>query len=90
MTDELNFNLRKNFDAWLDTFVSEKGVQRDQRFDVEGPSGTNSMEYGMIIDAIKSTGAGEQKSIKAMIVKIDFANGDVCHYFRHLAQAIAI
>ena len=31
----------------------------------------------------------EQDGIKNMLVKIDFHNGDVMHYFKHLAQAIA-
>jgi hypothetical protein len=79
-----------NFNTWLDTLVSEKGIQTDQRFDVEGPSGTNSMEYGHVIEAIKQAPKHEQANIKTTLVKIDFANGDICHFFRHLAQAIAI
>jgi len=79
-----------NFTTWLDTFNSEKGIDLEQRFDVEGPSGTNSMEYAHVVDAIKQAPAHEQAGIKNTIVKIDFANGDVRHFYRHLAQAIAI
>jgi hypothetical protein len=32
----------------------------------------------------------EQAAIKNTIVRIDFANGDVMHYFKHLAGALVI
>ena len=38
---------------------------------------------------IKATTPEEQAGIKDMIVKIDFYNGDVVDYFRHLAQVLA-
>ena len=79
-----------NFTNWLNTFIDEKGIDTEQGFEVEGPSGANWMTYGIVIEAIKQAPANEQAGIKATIVKIDFANGDVCHFFRHLAQAIAI
>lgn len=79
-----------NFNTWIDTLVAEKGIDTEQRFEVEGPSGANSFEYGMIIDAIKQAPKHERDQIKTTLVKIDFANGDICHFFRHLAQALAI
>lgn len=78
------------FNTWIETLVSEKGIDTEQRFDVEGPSGTNNMDYRTVIDAIKQTSTEEKAKIKTMLVKIDFANGDIRHFFRHLAQAIAI
>jgi hypothetical protein len=78
------------FNNWLDTFIQEKGIDLEQRFDVEGPVwGTNSFDYGVIVEHIKIAGKDEQNEIRDTIVKIDFANGDVKHYFRHLAQALA-
>ena len=79
-----------NFTNWINTFIAEKGIDLEQRFEVEGPSGANSFEYGMIVDAIKQAPTHEQAAIKTTIVKIDFANGDVRHFFRHLAQALAV
>ncbi len=79
-----------NFTTWLDTLTSEKGIDLDDYFDVDGPSGVNCMSYRHVIDAIKQTSKTERDGIKKVLVKIDFMNGDVCHYFRHLAQAIAI
>lgn len=78
------------FNQWLDTLIEEKGINLDEQFQVEGPSGTNYMQYYNVVEAIKSTSANEKKGIKDMIVRIDFANGDIRHYFRHLAQAIAL
>jgi hypothetical protein len=78
------------FTKWLETFTTEKNLDLEQVFAVEGKSGTNHIPLGCVIEAIKSAPSSEQAGIKSMIVKIDFRNGDVCHYFKHLAQAIAI
>ena len=78
------------FATWIDTFINEKGLDTDQIFKVEGPSGPNFIPLECVISAIKQTVGAEQSSIKATIVKIDFMNGDVCHFFKHLAKAIAI
>ena len=49
----------------------------------------NMMPYAQVIDAILATNEQEQNAIKSTLVQIDFRNGDIGHYFRHLAQAIA-
>lgn len=78
------------FKKWFETFISEKGLELDRGFTVEGPSGPNHMTYQNIYDLILQTGAQEQAQIKNMLVKIDFHNGSVEHYFQHLAQAVAL
>ena len=78
-----------NFNNWIDTLNSEKGIDLEQRFEVEGASGTNSFSYGVVVEHIKITTGSEQKAIKTMLVKIDFANGDICDFYRYLAKAIA-
>lgn len=78
------------FKKWLDTFIDEKGIDLEQGFTVPGPSGHNHMTYQNVIDVMKQAPKHEQNGIKDMIVRIDFRNGDVTHYLRHLAQAIAI
>ena len=78
------------FNKWLDTFNQEKGVNTDTVFEVEGPEwGTNYVPCGVVIEHIKIAPKHEQAQIKDMIVKIDFVNGDVMDFYRHLAQAIA-
>lgn len=79
-----------NFSKWLDTFLSEKGIDGEQVLNVAGPSGANSIPVACLVDAIKQAPKNEQQGIKSMLVKIDFRNGNVLDYFRHLAQAIAI
>jgi hypothetical protein len=78
------------FTKWINTFIAEKGIDRESRLEVEGPSGTNSIPVGILIDAMVSAPGHEQAGIKTMVVRIDFVNGDVLHYFTHLAQALAI
>jgi hypothetical protein len=77
------------FATWLDTFVSEKGIDLEDVLAVEGPSGLNQIPVGCLVDLMKQAPKHEQAGIKTMIVKIDFRNGDVLDYFRHLAQAVA-
>lgn len=78
------------FSKWLDTFITEKGLDLEQVLTVKGASGDNFIPLACLVDAIKAAPSHEQIGIQSMIVKIDFRNGDVLHYFRHLAQAIAI
>lgn len=78
------------FAAWLDTFVAEKGIDLEAIMTVPGPSGDNFIPVSALLAAMKAAPSHEQAGIKSMVVKIDFRNGDVLHYFRHLAQAIAI
>lgn len=77
------------FSKWLDTFVSEKGIE-DSILEVEGSIGINIIPMEVITSEIKSAPTSEQNAIKTMLVKIDFLNGDVTDYFKHLARAIAI
>ena len=78
-----------NFQKWLDTFIEEKNIDREQVLEVEGPSGTNYIPVDCILQAIKSTTDREQSGIKINLIAIDFRNHNVLHYLRHLAQAIA-
>jgi hypothetical protein len=78
-----------SFSKWINTLIDEKGIDREQVLKVEGPSGVNSIPVGCIVDMMIGAPAKEQQGIKAMLVKIEFHNGDVVDYFRHLAQAVA-
>ena len=77
------------FQSWLTTFIEEKGIDLEQYLAIEGPSGTNMMPVGVVVDAMNQTGDQEQAQIKNTLIVIDFKNGDPLHYIRHLAQAIA-
>lgn len=79
-----------NFTKWLDTFVDEKELNTDFVIEVQGDGDTNFIPLECLLDAIKSAPTHEQKAIKTTLIKIDFMNGDPMHFFKHLAQAIAI
>ena len=81
--------MNKKFNNWLDTFLSEKGIDLDQPINVEGESGLNFMTVENIVEFMKVTSSGEQKAIKNTFVMIDFKNGDVLHFIKHLAQGVA-
>ena len=77
-----------SFNKWLDTFIQEKGIDLDYTFTIEDEGITHIFELGNVIENIKTTSKEEQNAIKDMIVKIDFYNGDVVDYFKHLAKAL--
>lgn len=79
-----------NFAKWLDTFLSEKGIDAEEILIAEGPLGENRIPIGCLADRMKGAPARERRAIKAMIVKIDFRNGDVRHFLAHLAKAVAL
>ena len=79
------------FDTWLDTFIAAKGIDLNEIVKVTGPSGeVNSIPLECVIEAIKGTTGKAQAVIKDALVKIDFTNGDIVGYLRHLAKALAI
>jgi len=77
---------------WIDTFAEEKGYDRDDLLEVEGPTGTlNLMPLGVVIDAIKTTTKAEQDVIRVNIAQLDFANPAAPKdYLKHLAGALAL
>jgi hypothetical protein len=74
---------------WLDTFIKEKDLPMEEVFSIDKNGTCNIMSYKTIYEHILITGENEQQKIKEMIIKIDFLNGDVLKYFRHLGNAIA-
>ena len=81
--------MNTRFNNWIDTLVLEKGVDLEQSFTVEGELGANYIPYAVIVEHMKIATTAEQKDIKDILVKIDYCNGDILHFFRHLGQAIA-
>ncbi|WP_071288722.1 hypothetical protein [Mycolicibacterium llatzerense] len=78
------------FSRWLDTFVDEKGLNTDHRFNVEGPEwGWNSIPLSSVIEAAKQSAANEQAQIKSTLVEADYRNSDPMHFFEHLAKGMA-
>ena len=79
-----------SFAKWLDTLVKEKELNTDHVFEVDGSSGPNFIPLAVVVENIKIATQQEQRQIKNTLVRIDFVNGDVMHFFNRLAQALAI
>jgi len=77
-----------SFNSWFDTFLEEKNLPYVAWEIVDRAGMTHFIDSDVVIETIKNAPAGDQKKIKEMIVKIDFHNGDVNHFFRHLAQGL--
>lgn len=76
-----------NFNKWFETFLNEKDLPY-QSWEIEHDGQTHYIDSDVVVEAVKGAPAHEQASIKNTIVKIDFMNGDVNHFFRHLAGAL--
>jgi hypothetical protein len=71
---------------YLETLIEEKGFDLDTELEVEGHIG---LTCEMLIDFICTPDmAAYHKSIRDTLVKIDFHNGDVFHYLKHLAAGM--
>jgi hypothetical protein len=70
--------------TYLTNLITEKGHSIDDHINLEGHFG---LTWAMLIDFIEQT-PEYHKSIRTMLVKIDFRNGDVFHYLTHLAKGM--
>lgn len=79
-----------NFKNWIETLVEEKNIDLETIIEAEGNSGINFIPFSVLLDAMSKANPDHQKEMKKTLVMIDFKNGDIMHYFKHLAKAIAI
>lgn len=77
---------------YLETLISEKGLDLEGTIiEVEGQDwGLNIIELGAVVDYIMASGPANQAKVKDTLVKIDFHNGDVMHFFKHVAKFMAV
>jgi len=75
---------------YLETLFEEKNISLETSIEAQGESGTNFMTLQTVVDAIVIAPKHEQRKIKDILVQIDFKNGDVLHFMKHLANALAI
>lgn len=80
---------KENQMSYLKTFFAEKNLDPFV-VTVETSDGTTHIiESEVVIEAIHGTVGDERKAIENMIRRIDFANGDVNDFLRHLARGLA-
>jgi hypothetical protein len=77
------------FNTWITTFLAEKCIDLETTVEAVGASGTNWIPIGCLVDLMKLAPKHEQARIKDMLVRIDFRNGNVLDYLKHLAKAVA-
>ena len=82
-TRNINFNHK-----YLTTFFAEKDVP-ERGFEIDTDDGFHIIPNVVVLEHIAITSKGEKDAIASVIRKIDFANGDVNDFLRHLAGAIA-
>lgn len=74
---------------YVKTLIEEKGLDLEHTFEVEGDSGMNFIPLSVVVEHIAIAPKHEQSKIRNILTQIDFKNGDVMHFFNHLAGAIA-
>ena len=79
------------FSRWLNTFVDEKGLDREHVLEVNGSEewGTNYIPLECVIEACMIVHKDDQAKIKDTLVHIDFRNGNVMDFFEYLAKGLA-
>ena len=76
--------------TFFNRYFNEKDLD-NQVYEIAALNGTmNLIETDMGIAKIKTTQGEEAKKIEAIIRQIDCLNGDLHHFLKHLAQAMAI
>lgn len=78
-----------NFIDWFNTFLNEKNPPFESWEIVDDEGNTHIIDSGIVVETIlQATAPAEQEKIKNILVLIDFRNGDVNHFFHHLATGI--
>lgn len=73
---------------YLRRFFEEKKIP-EVTWDLTDEQGTSHhMPNTVVVEHIATCGVDEARKIGDVLRKIDFANGDVNHFLRHLAGAI--
>lgn len=76
--------------TFFNRFFAEKEID-ERTYEVQAPGGTvNFIPTSAVIEAIKRTKGQEAQAVEAIIRKIDCLNGDLHHFFAHIAQGLAI
>lgn len=69
--------------------VEEKGLlQKEIQIEHEGI--VHYMTVENVIEAIEVAPSHEKRIIKDTFSRIDFANGDLMHYIKHLAKGLVV
>ena len=76
------------FNQWFTTFLDEKELPVASWEIVDSTGNTNFIDSEIVIEHIKIASENEQSQIKDILVQIDFKNGDINHFLKHLATGL--
>lgn len=76
------------FNQWLTTFLDEKELPVESWEIVDSTGNTHFIDSEVVIEHIKIAPENEQSQIKDILVQIDFRNGSINHFFKHLATGL--
>ena len=74
------------FDTWLDTMIDEKNLDRERVYTF----GDNYIPLECIIENIKMFDSDTKMKVKNTLIKIDYRNGDILHFFKYIGEKMAI
>ena len=74
--------------SFFNRFFAEKELS-DEIYEIEVDGTLHMVETGAVLEHIAKTQGEERLHIEAIIRKIDWHNGDLHHFFRHLAEYMA-
>jgi len=77
-----------SFKKWFGLFKTEKGWS-DKTYEVEADGLSHFISTDVVEESILSATEVEHAFIKDALVRIDVANGDVHHFFEHIALCLA-
>jgi len=73
---------------YLTAFFQEKEIPHKD-WEIEANGNTHFISNEVVIEHIKVTVGKEQSQIVNILREIDFKNGDVNHFLKHLATGLA-
>jgi len=75
---------------YLNTLLAEKNISLETYCEVEGAEyGVNFIPLETIVDFMCEMHPATQEQMRTNLVKIDYANGDVMHFFDYVAKFLA-
>jgi len=72
-------------EEYFENFFAEKEIPYEE-FSFDHNNNIHFIDTDFVIELIKSTKGNEAKQIRDILVGIDFRNGNVNHFLKHLAE----
>lgn len=79
-----------NISQYLITLLTEKGIYLGYNIRIKSDSvfGDHTIPLLVLIEFIENLDPNSQKKIRETLVRIDFQNGNILHFFKFLAEGM--